>query len=81
MENRIYDEVKHVSDHAAETVGEYPISAAGLAFGLGVGVGLLIGVAIGGSSQAHQRGMTERIGRQVLDAMSKALPDSVLSSR
>jgi hypothetical protein len=65
---------------AERCVAENPTSAVGVAFGVGLGIGLCVGLAMKSAMydrrHAHQR-LTERLGRQVLDALSSVLPESL----
>lgn len=67
---------------AEECVAEYPASAVGLAFGAGLGLGLCVGLALKSAiyeRRSSHRKMSERLGRQVLEAMSSVLPESLTS--
>lgn len=73
-------EHRFASEHSAtrprEVIAEYPASAAMLAFGLGLGLGLVLGASLFESPKAD-RGFAERFGRQVMDAMSRVMPDPI----
>ena len=67
-------------ESAERCVADHPASSLGIAFGAGLGLGLCVGLAL--KSAVHQRRrshrtVTERLGRQVLDALSSVLPDSL----
>lgn len=65
---------------AERCVADYPTSAVGVAFGAGVGLGVVVGLALKSAivqrKSSHRR-LSERLGRQVLDAMSAVLPESI----
>jgi hypothetical protein len=58
-----------------EGLEEYPFPAVLIAFGLGVGLGLAVGGALADAMSPPRESLTERLGRQVLDALSSALPE------
>lgn len=64
----------------ADVVQEYPISTAMLVFGVGLGVGILASHALF-DSWSHlvqpPPTMRERLTRQLYDAFSQAVPESV----
>lgn len=65
---------------AEHCVSDHPASAVGVAFGVGLGLGLCVGLALKSSINARRvshRRMSERVGRQVLEAMSSVLPESL----
>lgn len=62
-----------------EFVGEHAFSSTLLAFGVGFGVGVAVGSALVESMQP-QRGISERLGHQMIEAMSRVVPDA-LSTR
>jgi hypothetical protein len=68
---------------AERCVTDHPASSIGVAFGAGLGLGLCVGLALKSAlteRRVSHRSVTERLGRQVLDAVSSVLPES-LSSR
>ena len=68
---------------AQRCVEDHPASSVGVAFGAGLGIGLCIGLALKAAvveRRESHRGVTERLGKQVLDAFASVLPES-LSSR
>jgi hypothetical protein len=69
---RSYHEVEHI-------VERNPASAVLLAFGLGVGLGVWLGSSLVEAQRyrRHEPGMAERIGRQVIEALTGVLPESV----
>ncbi len=72
---RGYEEVEHM-------VQRNPASAVFVAFGLGVGLGVLLGNSIAHASyfREPERGMAERVGLRVLDALAGVLPESMSAS-
>jgi hypothetical protein len=79
MTNRIYAEAHDVAESSKEMVGEHPVSATLIAFGIGLGIGVLIGTSL--AEPAHRdRTMAEKaeqIGREMVDAMMRVLPESM----
>jgi hypothetical protein len=68
---------------AERCVEDHPASSVGIAFGTGLGIGLCVGLALRAALQERRetrRSMTERLGRQVLDALTSVIPES-LSNR
>lgn len=67
---------------AERCVTDNPASAVGIAFGAGLGMGLVVGLALKSAineRRSSHRRMSERLGRQVLEAMSTVLPESLTS--
>lgn len=62
---------------ATEMVDEHPVSAATLMFGLGFGVGLAVAGLLTSSRREVEEGLAQRLGRQMMDAMAKAMPQSM----
>jgi hypothetical protein len=63
-----------------EMVGQNPASSVVLCFGLGLGLGMLIGASLLSSTSSRREeasGMAERLGRQLMDAISSAMPESL----
>jgi len=77
--NRI-SEFRHTLEQPAELVKEYPLSAMLILFGVGLGVGVLIGQTVA-NPIAHafepEPTMTERLSRQVYDAVSRVMPEAL----
>jgi hypothetical protein len=68
-------------DTAQRCVEDHPASSVGIAFGAGLGIGLCIGLALKAAvidRRESHRGITERLGRQVLDALTSVLPESLM---
>jgi hypothetical protein len=67
---------------AEQCVTDYPTSAVGVAFGAGLGLGLAVGLALKSAinqRRSSHRRLSERLGRQVLEAVSSVLPESLAS--
>lgn len=76
--NRIADHMHETADSSREFVGEHPVSTTLAAFGMGLGVGVaLVYLLVDDASQRQHAGIAHKLGRQMLDAMSKAVPDSM----
>jgi hypothetical protein len=58
-------------------VQEHPLSAAVTVFGLGFGLGLAIGMLLTEGESERYESRFERIGRQVLDAVTQMAPDAI----
>ena len=77
--NRISGQVRHALEQPTEMVKEHPLSSMLLVFGVGLGVGVLLSQACAGPlmHMAYPEPTTsEKIGRQVYDALSGVLPQS-----
>jgi hypothetical protein len=77
--NRMSD-IRNSLEQPTELVKEYPLSAMLILFGVGLGVGVLIGQTVA-NPIAHafqpEPTMTERLSRQVYDAVSRVMPDAL----
>lgn len=65
-----------------DCIRKQPTSAVLTGLGIGVGVGVLVGLALGAPKKKPllsgvNRGTAERVGQQVLDAISHAIPESL----
>jgi hypothetical protein len=58
-------------------VEQHALPSAVIAFGLGLGVGLALAGLLVPALPAPQQKMTERLGRQLVDALAAVLPESV----
>lgn len=77
--NRISGRVRHALEQPTEMVKEHPLSSMLLVFGVGLGVGVLLGQACAGPLMHlayHEPTTTEKLGRQVYDALSGVLPQT-----
>lgn len=71
-----YDSVQEAYGTATETLGNWPATSVLTAFGIGLGIGMLLGYAL--SEPAHdERSSMARFGRNMLDSMSRYVPESV----
>jgi len=66
----------------AELVKEYPLASMLLMFGMGLGVGVVVSQAICGSlmetAEPEVSSMTDKVRRQVYDALSHVISPSML---
>lgn len=62
-------------EQSQDFVAHHPMSASMTVFGVGLGVGLAMAYMIAGGRTADE-GLTHRVGRQVLDKMAHAVPES-----
>jgi len=63
-----------------EWVGEHPLPSTLIAFGVGVGFGVVLGHSLASSMSSHSQAecsTMEKFGRQALEALRGAVPDSV----
>lgn len=77
---RISENMWHAMEQPAEMVKEYPVSSMLLAFGVGLGIGVVIAQAAAGPLMhyaRHEPTMSERLSRQIYDAVSSVMPQSV----
>lgn len=72
-----HDYVEPAMDSVKEVIADRPMSSVVTVFGAGFAVGVLIGMSLAGSSPRRRQSTTERLGEQVLDAMSRVLPESL----
>jgi len=80
QKNRISDELWESMERPAKLVKEYPLSSMLLMFGLGMGVGVILSqpLAAALSEVVSEPGTTEKMKRQVYDALSHVLSPSML---
>jgi hypothetical protein len=69
-----------------DVVGQNPASAVMVSFGVGLGLGLLIGMGLSSGSQSESRrsdygDLAGRLGQQLLDSVSRLLPESLANLR
>jgi hypothetical protein len=77
---RISEGMWHAIEQPSEMVKEYPVSSMLLAFGVGLGVGVVIAQACAGPLMhyvQHEPTTTERLSRQIYDAVASVLPPSI----
>ena len=75
--NRISDRVESAACQSKEYVEEHAISTALVAFGLGVGVGFAMLSLLSSDAPPSRCSTTQRLGQQLLDAMSSLVPESL----
>jgi hypothetical protein len=73
--NRISDRVESAACQSKEYVEDHAMPAALIAFGLGVGAGFAVLSMFADSPPRHLT-VTQRLGQQMLDAMTSIVPDS-----
>jgi histidine ammonia-lyase len=80
QKNRISEEFWHSIERPAEMVREYPVSSMLLMFGLGMGVGVLLSQPLSAALAEiiEEPSMTEKMKRNVVDALSHVLSPSML---
>jgi hypothetical protein len=79
--NRMNQQFQEAMERPAEIVKEYPLASMMLMFGLGLGVGVVMSQAICSSLLELAEPpptMTDKVGRQIYDALSNVLPPSML---
>jgi fructoselysine-6-P-deglycase FrlB-like protein len=79
--NRMNEHFREAMERPAELVKEYPLASMLLMFGMGLGVGVVVSSAICSSLEemsAHESSMTEKLKRQVYDALSHVISPSAL---
>jgi len=60
----------------AEVAREYPVSSMLVVFGVGLGVGLVLS-QVACASMHHEPTFSERLSRQIYDAVNQVIPDTV----
>jgi len=79
--NRMNEQFREAIERPAEMVKEYPLASMLLMFGMGLGVGVVVSSAICSSLDelpAQDSTVTERLKKQVYDALSNVLSPSTL---
>jgi hypothetical protein len=78
--HRFNEQFRHAMARPTELVNEYPVSSMLVMFGVGIGVGVIMGQALCGALNelVEEPTMTEKMKRQVYDAMSHVLSPSML---
>jgi hypothetical protein len=74
--NRVTEHLREGYDAAAECVAKHPGTSALVVFGVGFGMGLLLGHVLA-SPPAEERGSLAAFGRNVLETMSRCMPDAL----
>ena len=70
-------------ERPVELAKEYPVSSMLLVFGMGLGVGVLLSQACSStySMWHHEPTFSERLSRQIYDAVNQVLPETMQSVR
>lgn len=76
-QNRIADTVHNVADSSRAFIAKHPARTSAGAFGLGFGVGVIVTLLAGNAGRRRDEGVAHRLGRRMLDVISKAVPDSL----
>jgi len=79
-EHRFNDQFREAIERPAEMVKEYPLASMLLMFGMGLGVGVLVSQSVCGmlAEIAEEPTMTDKVRRQVIDALSHVVSPSTL---
>lgn len=75
--HRFSEQVDGVVADSKELIGGHAFSSTLLAFGIGVGTGVAL-VGLCARSPSRHASRTEQLGRQMLEAMSSMIPDSLM---
>ncbi len=73
------DYVAPAMDTVRETIHDRPMSSVATVFGAGVAVGVVLALTLAPAPRRRPQSAVERLGEQVLDAVSRMLPESVAS--
>ncbi|HRX77979.1 MAG: hypothetical protein H6821_16635 [Planctomycetaceae bacterium] len=76
--NRVSEQMHAIQDESKEFVAEHALPTALAVFGIGVGAGLAVASMLVESSASRHSTTTQRLGQQMLDAMARVLPDSLM---
>jgi len=76
--NRVNQHFREAVAHPIETVKEHPLPSMLLMFGLGMGVGIVVAQALCSTLAEEPPTMTEKLRKQVFDAVSGVLPPSMM---
>jgi hypothetical protein len=79
VESNMAHRFQEAVERPVELAREYPISSMLVVFGLGLGVGVVLSQVCSSSllGMAHEPTFTERLSRQIYDAVNQVLPESV----
>jgi len=79
-EHRFNDQFREAIERPAEMVKEYPLASMLLMFGMGLGVGVLVSQSLCSvlAEVAEEPTMTEKVRKQVIDALSHVVSPSTL---
>jgi hypothetical protein len=77
--NRVNHHFREAVSHPIETVKEHPLPSMLLMFGLGLGVGVVVAqVLCSGLMEEEPPTMSEKLRKQVFEAVSGVLPPSMM---
>lgn len=77
--NRMNDHFREAMAHPTEMVKDHPLPSMLLMFGIGMGVGVVVAQTLCSSLiDEEPPTMTEKVRKQVFDAVSSVLPPSML---
>jgi len=79
-EHRFDDQFREAMERPVEMVKEYPLASMLLMFGMGLGVGVLVSQSLCSvlAEVAEEPTMTEKVRKQVIDALSHVVSPSTL---
>jgi hypothetical protein len=77
--NRLQGVTPEAVEGAREVVTEHPFAVTLAAFGAGLGLGLALAFLLTDDPRQRQAGTAQRLGRQVLDALSSVVPSQLRS--
>lgn len=80
--NRVSGQIRHALEQPTEMVKEHPLSSMLLVFGVGLGVSVLLSQTCAGPlmhMMYHEPTTSEKISRQVYEALSGVLPQTLTS--
>jgi len=76
--NRISGTAHNIAQSSRELVDENALSATFFAFGFGLAAGVgLVYLFADSLPQRHEASFSEKVGRQVLDALSNVMPETL----
>ena len=78
--NRVSESAEAFTRAPREVMESYPVTSALIAFGLGLGTGLVLADLLTEQTPVREKRLTENLVRQLMDAISRVVPES-LSSR
>ena len=78
--NRVAEYANEYAAESKELLEEYPIASVAIAFGLGMAAGIAIVSLLADSTPAHRSNISQRLGAQLLEAMSHVVPESMARS-
>ena len=74
--NRVSGRIESMATESKEFVRDHALPAALIAFGLGLAAGLAVASLLADASP-RQTTVTQRLGQQLLDALSAVVPDAL----